>query len=54
MELYTALPYVLLDFKCNPDDRLCAREWPGGLQGDREGPAPRLREVVKPVGFKQM
>lgn len=53
MELYMALPYVLLGFKCSFDDRLCAREW--DLQGgDREGPAPRLSELVKPFGFKQM
>ncbi|KAL2182953.1 beta-lactamase/transpeptidase-like protein [Thermothelomyces heterothallicus CBS 203.75] len=47
MELYLALPYVLLEFKRGHDDRVCALEW--DLQGgDCEGPAPGLGSLVKP------
>ncbi len=53
MELYMALPYVLLNFQRNHDDRVCALEW--DLQGgDCEGPAPGLGELVKPVKFERV
>ncbi|KAH6615500.1 beta-lactamase/transpeptidase-like protein [Chaetomium sp. MPI-SDFR-AT-0129] len=53
MELYMALPYVLLAFQRNQEDRVCALEW--DLQGGEcEGPAPGLGDLVKPVRFERV
>lgn len=53
MELYMALPYVLLVFKRDSNDRVSALEW--DLQGGEcEGPAPGLGDLVKPVRFERV
>jgi hypothetical protein len=53
MELYMDLPYVLLEFKRDDSDQVCALEW--DLQGNScEGPAPGLADLVKPVRFERI